>query len=121
MMEKLLLPNGTPVLHQNRYCDQEDFEIIYSGECSEIEDSRVQPYYNGFKIKYPSFTHITTLIAHSNHNSKVLISCSSVWTTRIEEMENVDASRLSSESYDVRNNVVELSDPRIYYCACSHL
>ena len=107
---KQLLTKGTSVLYQNRYCDQEHFDLIIAGELSDNERENVVP--NIYNIKYPSFTSVTTLVANSKYTDKVLTSSSSVWITRTLET-NINVSGLSPGSFNVWNNVVKFPDLRV--------
>ena len=118
-MDKYLLNKETSVLYQNRYCDQENFDIIISGQ--QYDNKSENFVQNIINIMYPSFTTVTTLVASLKYTVKVLTSCSSVWITRTQETTNNNGSRLFPENYGLINNIVRLPDPRIYYCACSFM
>ena len=117
-MEKELLNKSTSVLYQNRYCDQENFDLIIFGDKKEVENACVR---NIFNIKYPNFTSITTSIVNPNYNDKLLTIRSSIWITRTKETDNIDVVSLSPVSYDEKSNVVEVPYARDYYCACSFM
>ena len=118
-MEKGLLNKGISVMFQNRYCDQEDFDIIISGRQYDSEREKFEP--NIYNVMYPGFTAVTTLVANSNNEDKVLTSGSSIWITRTPKTEEVDSSGMSPVSYGVKNNIIELPDIRKYYCASSFI
>ena len=118
------------VLYQNRYCDQEDFDLIVFSE-------KTKDYNNNEaivnKINHPEFTKAEKLYSNStfSEDDKILPCESSVLTI----------SRKGSMYYDVNNfayftsklignsfngslpkeMVVCIPDERYYYCACSFI
>ena len=59
-MESKLFSDITSVLYQNRYCDQEDFDLIVS-EVTSDKDLKCFERKN-YKGKYPSYTNLKLYI-----------------------------------------------------------
>ena len=62
---KRKLTKGTPVLYTNRYFDQENFDIVISGGHYGNKKENIVP--SMYKIEYPSFTAVKTLVANSKY------------------------------------------------------
>ena len=112
-MEKVLLTKGRPVLYQNRYCDQENFNVVIS-----IFDKGKLPAYNVSKVEYPRFSNAEILVVNSKYDDIVLTSCSSIYIIRIQTTEHF---KISPKKYSVSNNIVQMPDLRKDYCACSFM
>ena len=71
---KRLFNKETSVLYQNRYCAQENFDIIFTGLNDQIDYLR-----SVYNVKCPSFTHIETLVSKLKYIKGTVTSCSSIW------------------------------------------
>ena len=108
------------VLYQNRYCDQEDFDLIVSEVTS---DKELKCYERKIhKVKYPSYTYFETIHSTLKYSISdiVLTSGSGVLITSIQGVEksDTDGVRSSFEQYNLRSDLVNLPDKRVRYCAC---
>ena len=130
MMSLRALNEMSSVLYQNRYCDQEDFDLILFTELTGDSDNN-EAIVN--KINYPEFTKVEKVYSNStfSEDDKILPCESSVLTI----------SRKGSMYYDVNNfayftsklignsfngslpkeMVVRIPDERYNYCACSFM
>ena len=118
------------VLYQNRYCDQEDFDLIVSSELSD-------DYYNKeaiiYKINYPGFTKAKEVYSNFKFNifDQILPCESSVLATSSKGLMYYDVdgfgyftSKLFGNSFDgslPKEIVVRLPDERQNYCVCSFM
>ena len=100
-----MLTKGTPGLYQNRYCDQENFNLVISaGHHNKGHYSR-----NISKVKYPSFSNVEILVANSKCSDIVLTSCSSVWILCSRGWEHFKNSRGDCGNW---KNIVQMPDLR---------
>ena len=119
-MDNVLLTKETPVLYQNRYCDQENFDLIVS----EVTSDKELKFYERkiHKVKYPSYTYFETIHSTLKYNISdiVLTSGSDALITSIQGVEksDTDGVRSSFEQYNLRGNLINLPDKRVRYCAC---
>ena len=91
---------GLEVLYQNRYCNQENFDLIissryhYRGKLAERNIS---------KVDYPRFSNAEILFANSHRDDIVLTSCSSIYILRVGVKERF---KISPRNFSVRNNII---------------
>ena len=92
-MENELLTKESPVFYQNRFCEQEDFDLIITGPS--VENNFLKSIY---KVKCPSFTYRETLVSDLNHIGEALSSGSSIWITSNQETKtkNIDNKKTVS-------------------------
>ena len=108
---------ASPILYQNRYCDQKEFGIILSA----IHETKERKIY---KVKYPSFTDVEILHSTSEYSDsdKSLTSSFNIWTipSRKNEKFEVDNRSPVVKSYlendDLWNKIVQLPGKRRDYC-----
>ena len=115
---KELFDKKYSVLYQNRFCDQENFDFIFTGHHDGNEYLR-----SIYKVKCTSFTSYDTLVSESNYIEKSLTSGSSIWIInyRGTKQKCIDTFEMSPKSYDLSNNFIELTNYRNNYCVCSFM
>ena len=113
---KKLSTKETSVLYQNRFCDQENFDIIVTRVHRGETDSK-----SIYRLKYPSFTNIETLVPKTKYIQGTVTSGSSIWIlcTHGTKIKSSDDNKLSSRSNELSNNLVQLPDAREKYSFCS--
>ena len=115
-MKNILLNNVPRVLYQNRFCDQENFDIIVSEVVSDKEDVYK---INIYRLKFSNIEtlHYTLKYTISDqeptNGSKILI-------TSIQGVKNKDTfnKKMSFAWYNLNADIVKLPDKRVRYCAC---
>ena len=110
--------NMLSVLYQNRFCNQENFDIIITGLHDEIDNLK-----SIYKVKFPRFTRYGTLVSKSKYIKETLTSASSMWTTCYQgtKKKSFYAFKALSRSYELPHNLVELPESRGGYCICSFM
>ena len=127
-MENELFTNESSVLYQNRFCQQENFDIIINtgvpvgnhrfNRGSNHSLNRID------KLKSPNFTSFDTLVSlksKSFNMEKTLNSGSSIWVTCNQETKKEtidDFKKMAAKSYDLSNNLLQLPDISYRYCVC---
>ena len=118
-MTNELLNSAQRVLYQNRFCDQESFDIIVSEVVSDKEDGYKR---NIYKLKYPTFSNVEILHSTLKYSffDQVLTNGSKVLITSIQGVENKDNvnAKISFSRYNINADIVNLPDERVRYCAC---
>ena len=62
-------------MYQNRYCSQENFDILITGSNDKIDYLK-----SIYKVRCPSFTYTeTTLVSKLKYIKGTVTSCSSIW------------------------------------------
>ena len=124
------LPEISSVLYQNRYCDQEDFDLIVSSEVTNDYDNNEAIIH---KISYPGLTKAEEVYINStfSEDDKILPCESSVLATSSKGLMYYDVdgfgyfiSKLFGNSFDgslPKEMVVRIPDERYNYCACSFM
>ena len=92
-MENELLTKESSVFYQNRFCDQEDFDLIITGPSIEKDFLR-----SIYKVKCPGFTNRETLVSDFNYIGEALTYGSSIWITSNQETKtkNIDNKKTVS-------------------------
>ena len=106
-MANELLVEGSTVLYQSRYCDQQNFDLIISAlRVDKKKDVRTV-----YKVKYPKFVNIEPLDSTSafSTSDKTLTSGSNIWTTC-----SYGANPFLASNYHDMVNSVQLTDRRQY-------
>ena len=107
------------VLYKNRYCDQEDFDLIVSSELTDDFDNN-EAVVN--KINYPEFTKGEKVYSKStfSEDDKILPYKSSVLAISGKQIVycDVDDFRNSFDGSLPREVVVFIPEEKTYYCAC---
>ena len=122
---------NTQILYQNRFCEQEDFDVVISG-CTDVlkpsEEIKI------FKISLNDFSKVET-IYHSTRQSysdKTICERSNVWTvcSRIptwgkthirESFKFIDSFRIYLDKTDQWINVIQTPDDRRNFSTCSFM
>ena len=67
------------ILYENRFCSQENVDIIFSGKQNDLTDTDVRC---TFRIGYPEFKEIETLYSSSKHSFSDRTVCESnnIWS-----------------------------------------
>ena len=84
-MENEFFTNESSVLYQNRFCHQENFDVIINSG-NAVGEKRIH------KLKSPNFTSFDTLVSKSAYIEESLTSGSSIWVTCCQETKkkNID-------------------------------
>ena len=120
MMASDLFIEISSVLYQNRYCDQEDFDLIVS----EVTSDEVLKCYARkiYKVKYPSYKNVETIHSIPKYSicDTVLTSGSNVVITAIQGVEKtcIDYVRNSFAEYNIKGSLASLPDSIVRYCGC---
>ena len=119
------------VLYQNRFCEQEDFDVVISGCTDKLKHSKEIK-----SLKISSRNHeITETIYHSKKHSecdRTICERSNVWTicSRIppwgkshirESFKFVDSFRIYLDKTDQWINVIQTPNYRCKICTCSFM
>ena len=117
-MENTLISKTSSVLYQNRFCDQENFDLIITG--FSVENTYLRSIY---KVNGPSFVNVATLISDSNYIEESLTSGSNIWLTCSQNIKHktFETYKISSRSSDLNKNLIQLPGLRNYYCICSFM
>ena len=107
----------SPVLYQNRYCDQKDFDIVFSS-IYETNERKIH------KVKYRRFTDIELLHSSSAYSDsdKILTSGFNIWTVLSRKNKRFEVDNCSPvvksylENDDLWNKIVQLPGKRRDYC-----
>ena len=117
-------------LYENRFCYQEDFDIIISGKHNDLANTNVRSTY---RISYPEFEEIETLYSSIKYTNTDVTVCerSNVWIIcRKETLHKkiAEVKDLHTDSYKIyldKTNQwvkpIELPDSRVGYSACSFM
>ena len=117
-MEKKFFSKEPSVLYENRFCYQENFDIIITGLYDDKDYSK-----GIFKVKSPNLTHFESLVSNSKYIEESLTFGSSIMIICNQETkkQSFDDLKMCSSSYDLSNNLVQLPDTRYNYCVCSFM
>ena len=130
MLSLRALNEMSSVLYQNRYCDQEDFDLIVFSELTDDFDNN-EATVN--KINYPEFTKVEKVYSNSTfcEDVKILPCESNVLTISLKGSMYYDVdnfgyftSKIFGNSFDgslPKEMVVRLPDKKYNYCACSFM
>ena len=121
----------TRVLYQNRFCEQEDFDIVISGSTNVLKHSEERI---SFRISSRSFDKIETIYNSKRHSycDRTFCERSNVWTvcSRVPNhgksdlrpsFKFVDSYRIYLDKTDQWINVVQTPDDRSDFNACSFM
>ena len=122
---------NTKILYQNRFCEQEDFDVIISGTTDMLKRSEERI---SFRISSKIFDKVET-IHHSkrhSHSDRTVCERSNVWTvcSRIPNvgkyqmrpsLKFVDSFRIYLNKTDQWVNVIQIPDDRENFIACSFM
>ena len=102
---KKLSTKETSVLYQNRFCDQENFDIIVTRVHRGETDSK-----SIYRLKYPSFTNIETLVSKTKYIQGAVTSGSSIsiLCRHGTNIKGYDDNKMSPGSDESSNNLVQL-------------
>ena len=111
----------TRILYQNRFCEQENFDVIVSGSTNVLERESL-------RLNSRNFDKIETIYNSKTHSSSDRTICerSNVWTvcSRLD-VKGVSERRSSFRIYidktDQWVNVVQIPDCRGNFSACSFM
>ena len=94
-MENKFVTRKYSVLYKNRFCDQKNFDFIFTG--LSVERNYLRSIY---KVKGPSFTNVDTLVSDSNCIEESLTSGCSIWLTCYHgtKKESSDTFKMSPRS-----------------------
>ena len=130
MMSLRALNEMSSVLYQNRYCDQEEFDLIVFSELTDDSDNN-EAIVN--KVNYPEFTKVEKVYSNSTFSGddKIVPCESSVLTISSKgsmyyDVDNFGCftSKLFGNSFDgsfTKERVIRIPDRRYEYCACSFM
>ena len=118
------------ILYENRFCSQEDFDIIISGIHNDLTNTKVK---SNTRISYPELKKIETLYSSSKYSiSQITIrERSSIWIiyrtgilhnphTTVKDL-FIDSSRISLDKNGQWIKAIQLPDTRVNYSACSFM
>ena len=113
------------ILYENRFCNQENFDIIISGNHNNLANTEVR---STFRISYPEFKTVETLNTSRKHNNTETTICerSDIWTISNIYIQNRTDVRIGSsipclDKKDQWINMIQLPVIRTTYCACSFM
>ena len=115
----------TQVLYQNRFCDQEDYDVIISGSTDHLEhfDER-----ESLRLSSPYLNKIETIYHSKRHwySDRTICERSNVWTvcSKIQakgESHIRSSFKIYLDKTDQWMNVVQVPDGRRTFSACSFM
>ena len=129
-MAVIVSSQNVQILYENRFCKQDDFDIIISGNHNDLENTKVR---STLRISYPEFEEIETFYFSPKYSGsqKTICERSSIWmmyNTDILYKTNTtakdlfsDFSKLCFHKNDQWINLILLPDKRVRYSACSFM
>ena len=116
------------ILYENRFCYQEDFDIVISGNYNDLENTEVR---STVRINYSEFKEIQMLYSSTKYTNTEVTVCerSNIWIIcrkgtlhkNITEVKDVltDAFKIYLDKTDQSIKPIEIPDNRVDYSVCS--
>ena len=115
-------------LYQSRFCNQENFDIIFSGNHNDLANTEFR---STLRISYPDFNEIETLYSSIKYTDteKTICERSNIWTIcskGISHKRNktdiiIDSSGIFHDKNNQWTKLTQVPDNRVYYCVCSFM